>query len=682
MTGSLFSASAVRAYGASIQRNISISENIIVESDTVTLYALVLYEELDEAEEGADTDGDGIPDPFEKWMETDPSKDDTDGDGLSDYDEIYKTGTDPTESDSDGDGVNDGDEDSDGDGIPNRKEIEDGTDPVKADSDSDGINDAEEINTYGTDPVKYDTDGDGLSDGDEILLGLDPLKPSTDGTIADAERRFEQTLSDTYIEESLFQDNTVIPSVKGNVPGNIDKHVTIEETDIYALDDNRAAVGKQVCVNTDYAEGTDLRLTLSCAEDDDRFGFYMICRYEDGEFVPCETKQEGNYIWANVESGMYFVIDAEKLLIDLDIPIEKYKNTEAMTLAAADESVSVSVQEAPSNEVSDEWYEENYIIVDENEMPVEREVMESEADEASSVENIGESTGGNTEEITSEDTAKAAAESMGVNTEESADEDVEKVAAGSTEENTEESAEEDTVNGAETTDENTDQAAAGMETVYSLENAETTAGNADKGEQGILQVPLKEGEHLTLTSSLGQSVLPEASARSGKISGQADIVFVIDTTGSMSGAINNVVSNIDSFVDALQTNHSVKANFALVDYKDITCGEETLLVKNGSGAWYSDVAGFKSKINSLIVTGGGDGPETPIDGLGMAKELDFRQNANKFIILVTDANYKNANNYGIASMDEMTDLLAKSDIVTSVISSTAYESIYHNLYTE
>lgn len=62
----------------------------------------------------------------------------------------------------------------------------------------------------------------------------------------------------------------------------------------------------------------------------------------------------------------------------------------------------------------------------------------------------------------------------------------------------------------------------------------------------------------------------------GQIYGQADIVFAIDTTGSMSGAINNVVSNIDSFVDTLQSDYSVNANFALIDYKDITCGENTI----------------------------------------------------------------------------------------------------------
>lgn len=579
-------------FAATVQKNIALSHVIAVEDDNITLNAEVRYDAIEENDD-IDTDSDGVPDSMEEWLGLDSSKDDTDGDGLSDYDEIYITGTDSVNPDSDGDGIDDGNADPDGDGISNLQEIQDGTDPTNADTDSDGLNDADEPKVYGTDPVKYDTDDDGLSDGDEILLGLDPLKFSTDGVTPDAERTFEQTLDDKYIDESLFQDNILIPSVGGTVPGNIDTHVSVTETDIYALDDNRAAVGKAVNIDTDYAEDTDLRLTFSCAEDDERSGFYMICEYADGEFVPCETNQDGNNIWANVGSGMYLVIDAEKLLIDLDIPIEKYKNTGLEIFSDPYEENEMStVMAAPSNAVSDEWYEENYIVVDENGVPVEQE-------------NVDPDTGDEIE--VTEDSAN--------------------------------------------------------------DNAE------------IMETPLEDGEHLMLASSLKQPAMLAAEGETDKISGQADILFAIDTTGSMSGAINNVVANIDSFVDTLQTDYSVKANFALIDYKDITCDEDTILVKNDSSAWYSDVASFKSKINSLVVTGGGDDPETPIDALAMAQKLDFRQNANKFIILVTDADYKTNNNYGIESMDEMTALLEESGIVTSVISATGYESIYHDLYT-
>ncbi len=53
------------------------------------------------------------------------------------------------------------------------------------------------------------------------------------------------------------------------------------------------------------------------------------------------------------------------------------------------------------------------------------------------------------------------------------------------------------------------------------------------------------------------------------VSGQADIVFAIDTTGSMYNTIRNVVNNVTSFVTTLSEDYNVKVNFALIDFKDL-----------------------------------------------------------------------------------------------------------------
>lgn len=50
--------------------------------------------------------------------------------------------------------------------------------------------------------------------------------------------------------------------------------------------------------------------------------------------------------------------------------------------------------------------------------------------------------------------------------------------------------------------------------------------------------------------------------------GQADIVFVIDTTGSMGSVINNVKTNITNFVNTLIENN-VDVRLGLIDYKDL-----------------------------------------------------------------------------------------------------------------
>lgn len=64
--------------------------------------------------------------------------------------------------------------DQDRDGILDTEEEALGTSDTQADTDGDGIPDKYEIEKYGTDPTKEDTDGDGFWDAIEILSGYNP----------------------------------------------------------------------------------------------------------------------------------------------------------------------------------------------------------------------------------------------------------------------------------------------------------------------------------------------------------------------------------------------------------------------------------------------------------------------------------------------------------------------------
>ena len=120
-----------------------------------------------------DTDGDGMPDWWERYYglsdtAAQPPGYDTDADGLSDLDE-YLAGTSPVVSDTDEDGV------------PDAWEVAHGTFPAypnaREDSDGDGLCTLEEYRAN-ADPWSADTDGDGISDYDEWLcLGTDPASP-------------------------------------------------------------------------------------------------------------------------------------------------------------------------------------------------------------------------------------------------------------------------------------------------------------------------------------------------------------------------------------------------------------------------------------------------------------------------------------------------------------------------
>lgn len=146
-----------------------------------------------------DSDGDGLPDEWERKYNLNPllgtgldgPNSDRDGDALNNREE-YEKGTDPTSADTDGDGLPDKWEldnqldprsssgaqgasgDPDGDGLNNWDERRYGTKPDKKDSDGDGLNDDEELAVHRTDPTKKDSDGDGLPDGWEVKYRFNP----------------------------------------------------------------------------------------------------------------------------------------------------------------------------------------------------------------------------------------------------------------------------------------------------------------------------------------------------------------------------------------------------------------------------------------------------------------------------------------------------------------------------
>lgn len=187
-----------------------------------------------------------------------------------------------------------------------------------------------------------------------------------------------------------------------------------------------------------------------------------------------------------------------------------------------------------------------------------------------------------------------------------------------------------------------------------------------------------DGYKATTFSLRGRS----ATVAGDKISGQADIVFVIDTTGSMSDEIYNVIYNVTDFTERLATEYNVKVNYALIDYRDL---EEdgpgtTKVIKNGFSNWFSDVSTYITALNKLRASGGGDTPECAVDALETARRLDFRKSASKFVILITDANYKVKNDYGVKSMQEEAEKLAADGINASVVTSSSYKSTYNAVY--
>lgn len=165
------------------------------------------------------------------------------------------------------------------------------------------------------------------------------------------------------------------------------------------------------------------------------------------------------------------------------------------------------------------------------------------------------------------------------------------------------------------------------------------------------------------------------------IEGTADIVFVIDISGSMSDEINNVKNNITTFAQKIE-DQGVAARWGLVTYSDLTesgANEKSQIKYNGAAEWFVSAEDYRDAIGAISLANGGDAPETAIDGLILANTMTTRRDARVFYILLTDCNYKNNNNYGVSNMTEAAQILKDDGVNVSVITGTSYYSTYSEL---
>jgi hypothetical protein len=271
----------------------------------------------------ADDDNDTLPNYIEDLLGLDKAKEDSDGDGLNDGFEFSFLTTELLSPDTDGNGISDADEDFDGDGLTNIREQALGTRPDLYDTDADELSDGDEVHIHGTDPLRFDTDGDGLSDGEEIKLGLNPNSARSDGATPDDARRFRQTTDDSVKDDALRgSDKPFVPSVSGEVPGDISKNVSLERSDNDAFADNRAVLSDVLALQSAY----DGPLTLSFAYGDyagDLRNLAIVSFGENGLAI-VDTVIDENAKTLSGEAdgdGTYFVVDLDAFLKGLGIDL-------------------------------------------------------------------------------------------------------------------------------------------------------------------------------------------------------------------------------------------------------------------------------------------------------------------------------------------------------------------------
>jgi hypothetical protein len=153
---------------------------------------------------------------------------------------------------------------------------------------------------------------------------------------------------------------------------------------------------------------------------------------------------------------------------------------------------------------------------------------------------------------------------------------------------------------------------------------------------------------------------PAPQARA-KTKGVADLVFVVDVSGSMAPCIDALRKNIEAFIDSLS--HGDGNNVApvrdwrgkVVGYRDIESAESEGLPWIVDNAFVRDVGALKAQLGALKAEGGGDEPESLLDTLykvatmpavakgAQSEEPDkwrYRSDAARVVIVFTDASFK------------------------------------------
>ena len=117
-----------------------------------------------------------------------------------------------------------------------------------------------------------------------------------------------------------------------------------------------------------------------------------------------------------------------------------------------------------------------------------------------------------------------------------------------------------------------------------------------------------------------------------------DLVFSIDTTGSMDGIIWNVKAAVDSLAHVLATESS-SFRVGLVEYRDGECEEDDFGARVVQ-PFTTNVDQFSSALDGLSANGGCDIPEYTYSGMMTAMSLGFRDGVKKMVISIGDAEPK------------------------------------------
>lgn len=165
--------------------------------------------------------------------------------------------------------------------------------------------------------------------------------------------------------------------------------------------------------------------------------------------------------------------------------------------------------------------------------------------------------------------------------------------------------------------------------------------------------------------------------------GIVDIVFLIDATGSMQPCIDAVKDNIAIFIRTLcerdGNGESIVKDWRarVFGYRDYISDSE----KSVDNPFVNTPEALRAQLDALTAKGGGDEPESLLDGLldvvnvGQAdknsQEIDarkwrYRSHAARCVIVFTDATYHPTTSNGTGKVEDVIHALHNNRIILSI----------------
>lgn len=147
---------------------------------------------------------------------------------------------------------------------------------------------------------------------------------------------------------------------------------------------------------------------------------------------------------------------------------------------------------------------------------------------------------------------------------------------------------------------------------------------------------------------------------------EADIVFVLDVTGSMSEEIDGVKNNIREFADSLSI-RGINFRLGMVTFLDY--------IENKYD-FTNNIQLFKSYIEAQSAHDGGDWAENSLDAIIAASNFNFRPSAKRIIIWITDATFHINNEITQQSIQSVVNTLLAKAITINGIGDLQYQTEY------